>query len=346
MVKAPNILGTAAETLAKESKYLGNPTGNLVQDASKPGGKAAELPEEAKGSGKEVRNLPEYRQSFARRANNSGDPTRNSPEITSPCPRFLADLTEKFSTLPGKSVGLPRKTPNSSGKTLRSGRRNPVFSHQRRATGSPGAHARCMIKLNTGFSDFNADGLGHLGEKVVTNLAKLPVFANVKPTSAEITAAVTALQQAILMTGPGRAEAINAAFDALAGLLADLATNAPQVAGVTDTDLAAIGLPTAKSAVRSTNPPGICQNLRLSHGQNQGEVQGKCDPAGDNIRTYEGQWTLDPNGNTWSEVSIFPNSRSFKFGGLTRGKDVWVRVRARNTIGAGGWSDPATIMVT
>jgi hypothetical protein len=38
--------------------------------------------------------------------------------------------------------------------------------------------------------------------------------------------------------------------------------------------------------------------------------------------------------------------RSFKFSGLTRGKDVWVRVRARNSVGAGAWSDPATIMVT
>ena len=42
----------------------------------------------------------------------------------------------------------------------------------------------------------------------------------------------------------------------------------------------------------------------------------------------------------------FPNSRAFKFSGLTRGKDVWVRVRARNAVGAGAWSDPATIMVT
>ena len=57
-------------------------------------------------------------------------------------------------------------------------------------------------------------------------------------------------------------------------------------------------------------------------------------------------WTLDPNGISWSDPETFPNSRAFRFTGLTRGKDVWVRVRARNTIGAGPWSDPATIMVT
>jgi hypothetical protein len=36
-------------------------------------------------------------------------------------------------------------------------------------------------------------------------------------------------------------------------------------------------------------------------------------------------------------------SRSFKFSGLTRGKDVWC---VRNLVGAGAWSDPATITVT
>ena len=50
----------------------------------------------------------------------------------------------------------------------------------------------------------------------------------------------------------------------------------------------------------------------------------------------------------WRDVEQsrdFPYSRSFKFGGLTCGKDIWVQVRARNAIGAGAWSDPATIMV-
>lgn len=33
-----------------------------------------------------------------------------------------------------------------------------------------------------------------------------------------------------------------------------------------------------------------------------------------------------------------------RFKGLTRGEDVWVWVRAPNTVGAGPWSDPATII--
>jgi hypothetical protein len=108
----------------------------------------------------------------------------------------------------------------------------------------------------------------------------------------------------------------------LSGLLAEVATNAPQIPGVTDTDLAEIGLPMVKSPVRATQPPGICGNLRLFHGQNPREIIGRCDPAEGSIRTYEAQWTLDPNGSTWSDVETFPNSRALKFTGLARGKDV------------------------
>lgn len=203
-----------------------------------------------------------------------------------------------------------------------------------------------MIKLISGYSDYSADDLAHLGVAVAANLPTIPIFATLKPTPAQITAEVTALQSAIAMTGPGRAQAISSAFAALDLLLGEVATNAPQVAGVNDTNLAAIGLPVAKTASRVTEPPAVCENLRLSHGSLPGEVRGRCQPPAGNIRVYEGQWTLDPNGNSWSDPETFPNSRAFKFSGLPRGKDVWVRVRARNTVGAGPWSDPATIMVT
>jgi hypothetical protein len=203
-----------------------------------------------------------------------------------------------------------------------------------------------MIKLNAGFSDYSDDDLQHLGETVAANIPTIAVLSTLKPTPADITAGATALKNAIAMVGPGRGQAILAARQTLSELLADVAANAPQISGVTDTDLAEIGLPKAKAPTRATQPPGICGNLRLFHGQNPGEITGRCDPAEGNIRTYEAQWTLDPNGSTWSDVETFPNSRAFKFTGLTRGKDVWVRVRARNAVGAGPWSDPATIMVT
>lgn len=203
-----------------------------------------------------------------------------------------------------------------------------------------------MIKLNTGFSDEPSDDLAHLGEVAADNLAKIAIFSTLQPTPAEITAAVTALRSAMAMTGPGRAQAVKAAHAALAGLLADVATNAPQITSVTDTDLAAIGLPVAKTRTRETEPPGACANVRLRHGRNPGEVLAVCDPAGSNIRLYDAQYANDPNAGPWTDAGSFPNSRAFKFSNLTRGKDTWFRVRAHNTVGAGPWSDPATIMVT
>jgi hypothetical protein len=202
-----------------------------------------------------------------------------------------------------------------------------------------------MIKLKSGFGEYTADGLVHLGEDVVSNLGNLPIFATLTPAPAAITAAATALDNAIKMIGPGRKQASAGAFDTLAGLLAEVAVNAPQVTGVTDTQLAEIGLPVIKTPTRTTQPPGQCQNLRLFQNGQAGMVLGRCAAMGDNTRVYEGQWTLDPNGESWSEPATFPNSRAFRFAGLTRGKDIWIRVRARNTIGAGPWSDPATIMV-
>ncbi len=201
------------------------------------------------------------------------------------------------------------------------------------------------VKLITGFSEYSADGLCHLGSDVAGNVPKLPILASLKPTPAEISTQVQSLLTATGMYGPGRAQAIDAAFTGLASLLSLVSTNAPQVTDVTDTDLAAIGIPLVKTPTRTTRPPDQVQNVLLDNGPNAGEVEGTCDPAGNNTRVYEAQWTLDPNAETWSETSIFPNSRSLQFTGLTRGKDVWVRVRARNVKGAGAWSNPAVIMV-
>src|SRR5437868_4157597 len=104
-----------------------------------------------------------------------------------------------------------------------------------------------MIRLISGYSDYSTDDLSHLAETVVANLPGLGIFSTLKPTPVEITAAATALQQAVMMKAPGRAQAIKAAFNTLAELLGQVADNAPQIPNVTDTELAAIGLPVAKT---------------------------------------------------------------------------------------------------
>jgi hypothetical protein len=203
-----------------------------------------------------------------------------------------------------------------------------------------------MIKLKTGYDDYSADDLAHLGETVAGNLPGLVIFATLKPTAPSIQAAADALRAAIAMVGPGRAEAIESAFAALEGLLGDVAVNAPQIPGVTDTDLAEIGLPKVKPAVRETTVPAAPTGLEPRHGEMPGEVRGRCVPPGNNLRGYVSQYSLDPNAGPWVDGGRAANSRAFHWTGLERGKDTWFRVAAINTIGQGPWSDPATIMVT
>ena len=137
-----------------------------------------------------------------------------------------------------------------------------------------------------------------------------------------------------------------AATAQLAKTLGAVADDANRTPGVTAADLASTGLPENKQRTVTKEVPDAPGNLRLRHGKMPGTVDGTVDPIpGGNIRTYEGQSAPDANG-PWSEVQSFPNSRAIHFAGLERGKDTWFRVRARNVIGAGPWSDPAFIMVT
>ncbi|MDQ6656217.1 MAG: hypothetical protein M3Y80_10435 [Verrucomicrobiota bacterium] len=153
-----------------------------------------------------------------------------------------------------------------------------------------------MMKLNTGFGNYSWDGLAHLGETVATNLDNLPIFKGLLPATADIRAAAVELRKAIAMVGPGRKQALEAAFAVLAGLLGEVAVNAPQVKDVTDTDLAEIGLPQAKTRTAATSVPAAPQDLRLHHGEMPGEVTGSFKAPPGNNRIYEIQWTVNPSG--------------------------------------------------
>jgi hypothetical protein len=203
------------------------------------------------------------------------------------------------------------------------------------------------IRLQSGFKGETRVGLFQLGLNVGGNIGSKPIFGLLKPTSADVLTATEDYRLAFAMFGPGRKEAVLASSTKLAGLLADVAMNAPQLVGVTDTDLAQIGLRVLqKPGPKGTVPPGKCEGFVLRNAPESGAITGKCQPSEPSVRIYEGQWTLDPMGDTWSEVASFANSRAFKWEELPRGKDVWARGRARNGAGAGPWSDPAKIMIT
>jgi hypothetical protein len=203
------------------------------------------------------------------------------------------------------------------------------------------------MKLKTGYSDLTpAEGV-ELGNTVKVNMTGKPIWSGLASLFTQLPLDIAAVNTAMAATGPGAAAQLAAADDALSITLGNLADGANKTANVTDADLAGTGFPQVKQRVQLTEPPPAPQNARLRHAQMPGGVDGTVDPIpGGNVRSYEGQWTHDPVNGPWSETFTFPNSRALKFTDLARGKDTWFRFRARNTIGAGPWSDPATIMVT
>src|SRR3954453_23632916 len=114
-----------------------------------------------------------------------------------------------------------------------------------------------LLKLQSGFTGETLDGLFHLGGTVSTNLPGMVVFATLKPTPAEILTATNAFGAARNMFGPGRKQAVLSTRLILSGLLGEVAVNASQMPGVTDTDLAQIGLRVLqKPGPKTTQPPG------------------------------------------------------------------------------------------
>jgi hypothetical protein len=204
-----------------------------------------------------------------------------------------------------------------------------------------------MRKLKTGYSDLSPEAAAELGDTVVANMTGVALWSAFAALITALPATVQAVRDAMTMTGPAATATVQVKTAVLAAALGAIADKANKTTGVTEPDLAGTGMPLVKERTATTDVPPAPTNLRLRHGNMPNTVDGTCDPIpGGNIRSYEGQSTLDANAGPWSDIIVFPNSRSLHFTGLTRGKDTWFRVRARNIIGAGPWSDPATIMVT
>lgn len=202
------------------------------------------------------------------------------------------------------------------------------------------------MKLKTGFSDLTADQVVNLGDSVKAAMTGKPIWSGMTALLTQLPLDIQALRDALAATGPGASQLVEAADLKASNTLGDIADAANKTPNVTDAELAGTTLPQVKERQAQTQVPPAPEDLRPRHGPMPGDVDASVNPIpGGNIRTYEGQWSLNPDSG-YSETATFPNSRAIHFPGLPRGKDVWLRVRARNTIGAGPWSDPATIMVT
>lgn len=201
-----------------------------------------------------------------------------------------------------------------------------------------------MTKLNTGFSRVRDEDLDNKVQSIVTAITG---NANFPAAGAQVTAVQTALsafQQALGMPpGQARDAAVTAARATLTGAVETLARTLELTAGVTDEMLATTGFDMRQTPSRTGAPVDAPANVRLKATGTSGEAQVLFDPV-NRAKAYEVQFTQDPNGQ-WSDGGTFGSTRNVILKGLTRAKDYWARVRAVGPDGAGGWSDPATILI-
>ena len=180
--------------------------------------------------------------------------------------------------------------------------------------------------------------------------ANAATFANPPVAMPAFKTAIDAWDTALEQAQPGGSDRITAKNNAREALEDALRKLGGYVNTIADGDLAKIelsGFPNYDTSIRSGGPIFVPGNLRLERTPVSGEIIAKWD--GDGSRgPYEVQANMgDPNtAANWSYKGSFTGGRA-KLSGFTPGATLWVRVRKIGTRGeTGGWSDPASIMVT
>jgi hypothetical protein len=202
-----------------------------------------------------------------------------------------------------------------------------------------------MNKLNTGFSRLPNTEFDNKAEMIIIALTGNTAFPSPNPTPAIVQTKLDAYRAALSSTGTGRKQAVQSTRDDLSQTLERLARNLEQTPNVTDAQLATTGFDMRQKPSRSDLPVDAPGNVRLASTGTTGEVKVACNPVG-RAKSYEAQYSQDPNAGPWTDAGTFPNTRAITISGLQRAKDYWVRVRAIGPNGAGAWGDPATILVT
>ncbi len=202
-----------------------------------------------------------------------------------------------------------------------------------------------MLKLNRGFSRLGENELGNKAQTVIAALTGNAAFPSPAPKLETVQSALTAYQSALAMPeGVARTAKVTATRAPLEDLLRQLASNLELTAGITEEQLATTGFDLPREKGRTSEAVVAPGNVRLKTTGTSGEMQVLCDSV-NRAKSYQVQYTLDPNTGGWTDGGIFGNTRGMKLAGLQRGKDYWARVRAVGPDGPGGWSDPATMMV-
>ena len=188
----------------------------------------------------------------------------------------------------------------------------------------------------------------NLAAALVTNVA---TYATPNPATTVLTGKVAAIttKQTLLDAAQSVLDGHTADLKQLEAdldlLLTEEATYIQQTSGGVAAKITMLGLD-LKGHVSPITPPGQVLDLKLSAGDNAGEIKSACHPTPGAV-SYVYQWTLDPTKpETWALKDTSSGCRH-TLTGFTSGAHVWIRVCAvggKNT-GKGSWSDAASITV-
>lgn len=183
------------------------------------------------------------------------------------------------------------------------------------------------------------------GHNIVTKLTGNANFPVTNPTLAAFTTTVTAFDAAnaariaavtaadITLTNRNTNEA---AYDAAINLLA---TDIQNKSGGDIAKIQSAGMDVGAAAA-PVGLPGQVMNLNVTCGDFDRQLDSQWDPT-PGATFYERQKSVDPITLTsWEALDPVTKSKATTTD-LTSGTKVWQRVRARNSAGAGPWSDPA-----
>lgn len=184
------------------------------------------------------------------------------------------------------------------------------------------------------------------GRQIIAAMTNNPNFANPHPPLADISASLTAVDEAYKAHQIAKTEArakANVVDDAEIQLDSQLRKLAAYVESIADKDetlIASAGMQTkAFRTTPSTLPaPGA---LSAAAGNHEGEINLTWRKV-DNSRSYIIQISPDPpTADSWGHAeTVTIASKTIQ--NLTSGKKYWFRVAALGSTGQSGWSEPAT----
>jgi hypothetical protein len=184
------------------------------------------------------------------------------------------------------------------------------------------------------------------GRQLVAAMTNNPNFGTPNPPLAEITAALSALDDTYKAHQIAKADVrAKASAEDDAELKVDrslrqLAAYVESVAGTDETLIASAGMAT-KAARTSPSFLLAPQALSATAGDHEGEIDLTWKKVG-NAKSYIVQSSLDPpTGDSWSHAETVTTANK-TIRSLTSGKRYWFRVAAVGSLGQSGWSEPAT----